>query len=75
MMSGGPNPYTEVVVPHVPLARVHCQEQDKAAVRVRGKSGEGYPWEGEEDQVKLDCMTDVPEEASGVAREPGLPAT
>lgn len=74
--NGESNPYTEVVAPHVPLAQDHCQEQDKVVVRAHEKkTGEGYHWEVVEDHEKLDCMTDAPEEVSGVVQELGAPAT
>ena len=76
MMNGGSNPYTEVVVPHVPLAQNRGQEQDKAVARAREKrSGGGYHWEGVKNHGKFDCRTDVQEEVSGVAQGLVLPVT
>lgn len=76
MSNEGSNPYTEVVVPHAPLAQDHCQEQDKAVARVREKkSGGGYRWGGVVDHESFDCTTDAPGEVSGVARGLEPPAT
>jgi len=74
MSNEGSSPYTEVVVPHAPLAQHHCQEQDKAVARVHEKSGGGYRWGGVVDHESFDCTIDAPGEVSGVARELEAPA-
>jgi len=75
MSNEASNPYMEEVVPHVPLAQDHYQEQDKAVAHAREKkSGGGCHLGGVRDHETLDCTTDAPEEVSGVLGL-GPPAT